>query len=250
MADKQQFPSEEIDLPSEGKLYPKDSPLATGKIEIKYMTAKEEDILTSENLLKKGIVIDKLLNSLILTKNINVSDLIVGDKNAVMVAVRILAYGPQYSVELENQFTGAKFSHTFDLTECPFKKLPTDIDYSQSNFSMQLPVSKVNIKYRLLTAGLEASIEKEIKNTSKFGSSTEMTSRLRNIIVEVDGDTDTATITNFVNNMLSQDSLALREEIQRISPDIILKQDVDMEGEMVEVDIPLTTNFFWPTTRG
>ena len=87
------FPSEVIDLPSEGKLYPKDSPLSEGKVEIKYMTAKEEDILTSQNLIKKGVVIDRLLDSLILTNGVTTDDMILGDKNAIMVAARILAYG-------------------------------------------------------------------------------------------------------------------------------------------------------------
>ena len=95
MSEEQKFPSEIIDLPSRGKVYPKDHPLASGKIELKYMTAREEDILTSQNLIKKGVVIEKLLNSLILTDGVLVSDLILGDKNAVMVAARILAYGPE-----------------------------------------------------------------------------------------------------------------------------------------------------------
>ena len=94
MSEEQKFPSEVVDLPSEGKLYPKDHPLASGKIELKYMTAKEEDILTSQNLIKKGLVLDKLLNSLILTDGVDIDDMVMGDKNAVMVASRILAYGP------------------------------------------------------------------------------------------------------------------------------------------------------------
>ena len=89
------FPSEIIDLPSEGKLYPEGSPLREGKLEGKYMTAKEEDILTSQNLIKKGLVIETLLASLILTKGVKSEDLIIGDKNALMVAARILAYGPE-----------------------------------------------------------------------------------------------------------------------------------------------------------
>ena len=96
MAEEQKFPTEMIDLPSEGKVYSKDSPLSSGKLEIKYMTAREEDILTSQNLIKKGLVIDKLLNSLIVTEGVSTDDLFIGDKNAVMVASRILAYGGEY----------------------------------------------------------------------------------------------------------------------------------------------------------
>ena len=131
MAEEQKFPSEVIDLPSKGKCYPKDSPLSSGKLEIKYMTAREEDILTSQNLLKKGIVIEKLLDSLILTKGANTDNLILGDKNAVMVASRILAYGPEYTCEIVNPSNGEKLTHTFNLADCPFKKLDGKIEGSE-----------------------------------------------------------------------------------------------------------------------
>ena len=247
MAEKAQFPTEVVDLPSKGLFYPKDSPISNGKIEIKYMTAKEEDILTSQNLIKKGLVIDKLLNSLIVTEGINVNDLLIGDKNAVMVAARILAYGPQYTVEIENKYTGDKMSHTFDLTECPFKELPDNVDYSKGEFEVELPTAKTKIKFKLLTGKEESTIEQELLKTAKFGASADMTTRLRHMITEVNGDRETSTINSFVQTMLSRDSLFLRGEVQRILPDIELKQNVEMEGELVEVDIPLTANFFWPS---
>ena len=161
MAEQKQefkFPTETIDLPSEGRLYPKDSPLSSGKIELKYMTAKEEDILTSQNLIKKGLVIDKLLNSLIVTEGIKTDDLFIGDKNAVMVASRILAYGGEYNVEVADPNTGETFQHTFDLTECSFKELPDDVDYSKNEFELTLPVSKVGITFKLLTGKDETNI--------------------------------------------------------------------------------------------
>jgi len=251
MADKKEFkfPSEVVDLPSGGKVYGKDSPLVSGKLEIKYMTAKEEDILTSQNLIKKGIVIEKLLDSLILTDGVKVNDLILGDKNAVMVASRILAYGSEYTVELENKYTGDKFDHTFNLTDCPFKVLPEDIDYSTGEFDFELPVSKVKVKFKLITGHEENKIDAEVKRTKKYGTSSEITSRLRNIITEIDGNREQDFINEFVQNMLSRDSLALREYLIKVTPDIELKQEVEMEGELVEVDIPLTANFFWPTTN-
>ena len=248
-AKQPKFPSEIIDLPSGGVVYPKDSPLSKGKIEIKYMTAKEEDILTSQNLIKKGVVIDVLLNSLILTEGITAEDLIIGDKNAVMVASRILAYGPEYEVELTNPETDEKFKHTFNLTECPFKELPEGVDYSQNLFEMELPISKKKIQFKLLSGKDEKAIDLQLKKTKKFGASTEITTRLRHAIVSVDGDDTLAVITTFINNMLSRDSLALRQYIAKIAPDVVLEQDVDMEGELVTVDIPLTTEFFWPTSE-
>ena len=100
---KQSFQSEKVTLQSKGLLYPKESPLSKGVIEMKYMTAREEDILTNQNLIQKGIVIDELLKSLIVTPGVDYNDLLVGDKNAIMVAARILGYGADYSFTYNNE---------------------------------------------------------------------------------------------------------------------------------------------------
>ena len=249
MAEQQKFPSEVIDLPSKGKLYPENHPLRDGKIDIKYMTAKEEDILTSQNLIKKGIVIDKLLNSLILTKGVNTDDMLLGDKNAIMVAARILAYGPEYTCELINPLTDEKFEHTFNLADCPFKELDESI--TENLFEVELPASKTKIKYSLLTGKDERLIEKDIKASKKIGNgvSPELTTRFRYLIKEVDGDNSQSVINNFSQNILARDSMFLREEMGKNAPDIDLTQEIDIEGETVSVDIPMTVNFFWPKTR-
>ena len=243
------FPSEVIDLPSEGKLYPEDSPLREGKIEIKYMTAKEEDILTSQNLIKKGIVIEKLLDSLILTKGVKSEDLVVGDKNAVMVAARILAYGPEYTCEVVNPNTDEKLTHTFNIADCPFIKLPKGVD--GNNFEFELPVSKQKIIFKLLTGKDERMINEELDKIRKLGTQVipELTTRLRYLITSIDGETKQNVINSFVENMLSKDSLSLRQEITKVTPDIDLSQEIDIEGESVKVDIPMTVNFFWPDTE-
>ena len=249
MAEQKQefkFPTEVVDLPSGGKLYPKDSSLSSGKIEIKYMTAKEEDILTSQNLIKKGVVIDKLLNSLIVSKGVTADDLFIGDKNAVMVASRILAYGGDYIVEVTNPNTGETQQQTFDLTSCQFKELPEDVDYSNNEFELELPITKVNITFKLLTGKDENDIANELKSLAKIGQQAEVTTRLKHVITSVNSETSKSIISNFVDNLLSKESLFLRDEIQRINPDINLKQEVDFGGESTEVDIPMTVEFFWP----
>ena len=243
------FPTEVVDLPSGGKLYSKDSPLSSGKIELKYMTAKEEDILTSQNLIKKGVVVDKLLDSLIITKNITSGDLLIGDKNAIMVASRILAYGGEYNVEVTNPNTGETLQQTFDLTQCEFKELPEDVDYSNNEFELELPVTKVKITFKLLSGRDEINISKELESLKKIGQQAEVTTRLKYVITSVNGETDKSIISNFVNNMLSKESLVLRDEIARINPDINLKQEVEFGGESTEVDIPMTVEFFWPKAR-
>ena len=241
------FPTEVIDIPSGGKVYPKDSPLAEGKIEIKYMTTKEEDILMSENLIKKGVVIDKLLDSLIVTKGVTTDDLIIGDKNAVLVAARILAYGPEYKVEVANpKNLEQKIEHTFDLSECAFKQPVGGVDYSDNSFDYETPVSKNKIKFKILTGREEKLIDKDINQSKKFGYNSEITTRLRYTITEVDGDNKPETITAFSQNMLARDSVALRKYINDISPDIDLTSEIEIGGEAVSVSIPLTVEFFWP----
>ena len=243
-----QYPSEIIDLPSEGKIYPEGSPLRQGKVEVKYMTAKEEDILTSQNLIKKGLVIDQLLNSLILTPGVHTDDLYVGDKNAIMVAARILAYGADYTVEFPVDDEGQTEEHTFNLSELEYKKFPDELEFSGNQFYMTLPVSKAEITFKLLTGKDEVKINEEIKSFEKLRDNRQVTTRLRYMITSVNGDDNTNVINQFVNNMLAKDSLAFRKYWTTIAPDIILEQDIIREGgDEVTVDIPLTTNFFWPT---
>ena len=246
MANEQKFPSEVIDLPSKGRLYPENSPLRDGKIEIKYMTAREEDILTSQNLIKKGVVIDKLINSLILTDNVHTDDMLLGDKNAVMVAARVLAYGPEYECNVQNPETGETASVVVNLADCPFKKLPKGV--TTNEFEVKLPISKKIITFKLLTGKEEKQITDDIEASKKTGSqiSPELTTRLRYTITSVEGDNSSSTINNFVQNMLARDSLFLRGEIKKLSPDIELQQEVEIGGETVKVDIPMTVNFFWP----
>ena len=186
------FPSEVIDLPSEGKLYPKEHPCSNGKIEIKYMTAKEEDILTSQNLIKKGVVIDTLINSLIITEGVTSNDLLIGDKNAVMVASRILAYGPEYVCEIKDPNTGNDITQTFNLA-----------DITENKFEVELPVSKSKVVFKLLTGLEEKNIEDELNSQKKIGSDIvpELTTRLRHCITSVDGDDSQSTINSFSVNI-------------------------------------------------
>ena len=159
------FPSEVIDLPSKGKLYPEEHPCSSGQIEIKYMTAREEDILTSQNLISKGVVIDQLLDSLILTEGIKSGDLILGDKNAVMVAARILAYGSEYTCEIQSPLSGKPIQHTFNLADCPFQKGPKGMDGNE--FKLLLPVCKKTISYKILTGNVKYSAS-AIYNTDMY----------------------------------------------------------------------------------
>jgi hypothetical protein len=253
---KTNFPTEIIPLPSRGFLYPEGHPLAEGVIEMKYMTAREEDILTSQNLIKQGVVLDKLFESLIVTP-VNYGDLFVGDKNAIMVASRILGYGKDYVVEIDDPFSpGNKQKVTIDLTQIEHKEVDYSLFESRKNeFDFTLPNSKRTVTFRLLTHDVEKQIQAEIKSMNKTlvrsGIDKELTTRLKHIIIAVDGEGGRATINDFVDNQLfALDSRALREYIRQISPDLDMTFTFISEttGEVKEMDIPMEVSFFWPST--
>jgi len=234
------FPTEEVELPSKGLVYPKDNPLSSGKVEVKYMTAKEEDILTNQSYIQKGIVLDKLLESVVVSK-INLKDLIVGDKNAILIATRILGYGKEY------KFTYNGEEQTIDLTSLedkPFDK--SQITEGKNEFSYTLPHSNTPITFKILTGHDEDKIERELAGLKKLNkdSSPELTTRLKYIITSVNGEEGTKEIREFVDNyLLARDSRALREYISQVQPDVDLTYVLD-GGE--EVKVPIGLNFFWP----
>jgi len=240
------FPTEMVELPSKGYFYADGHPLSSGTVEVKYMTAREEDILTSQNLIRQGIVIDKLLESLVVDKSIKMGDMMVGDKNALMVAARILGYGKNY----EFNYDGVE--QTVDLS----KLEPVEIDFNkftkgQNEFNFKLPNSEREITFKLLTSGDEENISVETTAKEKINKeqSFELTTRLKNMILSVDGNSDKANINNFVDNeFLSRDSLAFREYLTSITPDVDMTTKVkDSVGRESVVVIPVTLRFFWPS---
>ena len=241
------FPTEIVELPSKGLLYPKDNPLSSGKIEMKYMTAKEEDILTNQNYIRQGIVLDKLMQSLIVSK-CNYDDLVVGDKNAIMVASRILGYGKDYSFEYEGQEV------TIDLSEIEPKWINEEhlVEPNTNEFSYILPHTETPVTFKILNNKDEKMIESEVKGLKKINkqSSAELSTRLKHMLLSVNGDDTKKTIREFVDKyFLARDSRALREHIKEIQPDMDLTFDFFPEdgGDTQEdVKIPIGVTFFWP----
>lgn len=243
MSTEQKFPTEIVELPSKGLLYPKDSPLASGTIEMKYMTAKEEDILTNQNYIEKGVVIDKLLQSLIVDKTIDYNQILVGDKNALLIAARILGYGAEY----EFNYGGEK--EIIDLSSLDNKEIDEDLFKEGKNeFAYTLPTSNKNITFKLMTHGDETKLDQEVKGLKKINknSSPELSTRLKYMITSVDGDSDTKSIRAFVDNaFLARDSRAFRKYVAEIQPDVDLKFYPE-NGPEEGVDIPIGINFLWP----
>ena len=240
---KFKFPTEIVELPSKGLLYPEGHPLASGKVEMKYMTAREEDILTNQNYLKQGIVIDKLLQSLLVTK-FDYNDLLVGDKNAIMIAARVLGYGKDYDFTYEGE------DYTVDLSDLPTTYLDEDkITKGTNEFEFTLPHSGNKITFKLLNGHDEKAIEAELKGLKKINKdiSPEMSTRLKHQIISVNGEDDKKTVREFIDNyMLARDASALRAYIKEVSPDIKM---VFYKEDDEEVVIPLQVQFFWPDAR-
>jgi hypothetical protein len=241
------LPTETIDLPSKGLLYHESSPLSSGKIEMKYMTAKEEDILTNQNYIKSGTVIDKLLQSLIVTK-INYNDLLVGDKNAVMMAARILSYGSSYEFE----YNGIK--QEVDLSTIESKSLHLDFEKAtENNFTFTLPNTNNVLTFKLLSHGDENKIESEIKGLKKINKdfTNDVTTRLTHMITSINGSSEAKDIREFVNNyFLAKDARAFRQYYNELSPDIDLTVSItNSDGVEEDVDLPIGVTFFWPDSR-
>jgi hypothetical protein len=247
MESKFSLPTEMVELPSKGLLYPKDSPLASGKVEMKYMTAKEEDILTNINFIKNGTVIDKLLQSLIVTP-IDYNELLVGDKNAIMVAARILAYGKDYEIEHRGE------SITVDLSALENKEIDeSNYTKGKNEFTFQLPHTDNVVTFKILSHGDEKLIDQEVKGLQRIHKDNlaEVTTRLKRMITSVNGLTETKDVREFIDKyLLSKDARALREEYNRINPDVELTFTyINDSGDEEVADLPIGISFFWPDSK-
>jgi len=241
MDEKFKLPTETIELPSKGLLYPEDSELAKGTLEMKYMTAKEEDILTNQSYIRNGTVLDKLMKSLIVSK-IEFDDLLIGDKNAIMISARILGYGSEYSFEHNGE------TQTIDLSSLENKPLKEELFTNRLNeFEFTLPHSKNTVTFKLLTHKDEQDISRELEGLKKINkdSSTELSTRLKYLITSVEGSREKKDIRDFVENyFLAKDSRALREYIKKIQPDVDLTFFPNNGSD--RISIPIGISFFWP----
>lgn len=248
------FPVEVVELPSKGKLYPETNPLSKGTVELKYMTAREEDILASQNLIRKGVVLDKLFESVVVQKDVNIDDIFIGDKNAILLATRVLGYGPEYKVEVTDPFTGEVQKVTIDLGKLQIKEIDFDKLNSENRYEFELPSNKAKLIVKLLTHKDETDINAELQalkrlTKSKDAASHDVSTRLRYMIVSINGKEERAYINKYVQNQLiARDSRALRKFIKSISPDVDLSYEFtsDITGETEALDIPFGVGFFYP----
>ena len=241
-------PFDVIELPSKGLLYPD----SDGSLKIEYMTAEDENILTSPNLVQSGKVLDVLLERKIKDDKLKAKDLLVGDRNAIMVFLRSTSYGEMYPVKLTDPDTGEEFETEVDLSTLPMKEIGASPN-EEGLFEFKLTRSKKDIKFRLLTSQDEENLiksEEKRKKLLKTQVSKLLTNRLVTQIVEVDGNRDKSYIEQFVNYLPAGDSLDLRKYIDEIEPGIDLRADVESpSGAVFRSLVPITVQFFWPNIR-
>ena len=249
-------PTEFVDLPSGGIFYAEGHPLAdVDTLEIRHMTAKEEDILTSESLLKKGIAVDRLLQSVIVNKAVNLDDLLIGDKNALIIATRITGYGPHYATTVTCPVCRETNETVFDLSELvsnDTSHTPEGVEINEDgNFTFTLPRSEVDVEVKLLTSRDERTLAQTTEKKKKLKlPDSRSTDLLKLVTVSVDGRTDGESLTTFIEQMPLQDVKHLRKVYEQIKPDIDITYEFECDhcSYEGEVRMPLTAQFFWPNT--
>ena len=260
--EQQQFayitPTELVDIPSRGIYYPPEHPLhMVETIEIRHMTAKDEDTLTSKALLKKGLAVDKMLNDIIVDKRIKVENLLVGDKNALIIASRISGYGAEYETKVTCPSCGASVSNEFDLTQ---SEIAAPLDESslaelgitltdKRTFMVKLPLSKLNVELKLLTGADERLMIAKAQDQQKNNlPDSPMTQQMKYFIVSVNGQIDRRVVTQMIENMPARDSKFLRTVYKNINPNVNLDQQFVCSscGFEDRMEVPFTADFFWP----
>ena len=245
-------PTEFVELPSEGKFYPEGHPLhGVKELEIRFMTAKDEDILSSPSLLRKGTAIDRFLENVLINKNVKISDMLVGDKNALVIAARITGFGAEYAAKITCNTCAHAPEYNFDLSKIKASRADKDLELDlneNGTFNLKLPTTGVDLELRPLLSSdeqkLSAILKKQEENNRR---ETPLTTQLKSIIVSINGITNRAQIARFVENMPSRDSRYLREYYAKAIPNIDMTEDYVCPVCLTEqeVNVPITVNFFW-----
>ena len=245
------IPTEFVELPTKGKFYPPDHPLhKVEEVEMRYMSAKETDILTSKSLLKKGIAIDRMVESIVIDKRIKANEMFTGDKNALVVAARVSGFGENYDAQITCENCGATSEHEFDLGEIQTKETPEDVRFSDyGTFFIKLPKTEIEAECCLLTGKDEAALVNQADKRKKLKlNDTTMTDQYKMIIVSLNGVTERSKVEEFVDVMPAMDAMHLRKEYERARPDVDMTCAFECQQCQADnnVSIPFSANFFWP----
>ena len=249
-----EIPVSTVPVPSEGKVYPQNSSIyGRSTLDIKAMTAREEDILTSAALIRQGTVLNHLIQSCLIDKNVSIDDMLLGDRNALMVAVRITGYGASYGVQASCPECAEQSEQNFDLAELEIKRLEIEpVIEGENRFSFTLPITKKEVHFKFLTGKdeREMSVVADRKKKLMPGSQVEsqVTSRLEHVILSIDGVEDRNKVNSFIKNMPALDSRKLRTYIESHEPGIDMAAWMSCPhcSESSQISMPLGINFFWP----
>jgi len=248
-------PTEFVELPSGGRFYAQNHPLYNQQsVEIKQMTAKEEDILTSRTLLKNGVAIDRVLQSLVMDNRINVDTLLVGDRNAILIAARISGYGNDYTTHVDCPACGTTQTNTFDLNDIQMQDLEQSealgvVDNNDGTFTTVLPKTGLTVDFRLLNGRDEKNILAQAENDRKRKRpETNVTTQIKNMVVSVNNDESPQAINFLIENIPSLDARHLRTCYKLTAPNVDMTQNFECSncGHEQDLEVPLTADFFWP----
>jgi hypothetical protein len=249
------FPTNAVPLPSRGLLYDQNTPLSNGLVEMKFMTAREENILTTESYITQGIVIDKFLESMIVSPKFNYDDLLIGDKDALIIASRVYGYGEIYTIELTAP-SGRKQKIDVDLTQLQHKQLDeSKLTTGQNRFAYSFSnrLGDYTLEFKLLTIGDNRKIEEKLKKFRVAGSADrQITTRLEQMIVSVNGNSDPNFIKLFVENeFMAIDSRRFREYVASLTPGVNMEIEAvdEVTGEPFRGNVTIGSDFFWPDIR-
>jgi hypothetical protein len=250
------IPTEFVEMPSRGQFYNEGHPLHNqDTVEIRHMTAKEEDILTSRTLLKKGIALDRLVDNVLVDKRIKAAEMFIGDKNAILLMSRILAYGPEYNTNVTCPSCYSQTRYDFNLLEYKTTH-PEEIENPEfsitpnNTFKITLPRTKVEVEVKLLKGSDEQYLARisERKRKAKTTSDSILIEQMESFINSVNEISDKKIIKKFVETMPAQDSRFLRRIYATTVPNIDLTQNFECNecGVEIDMEVPFTTDFFWP----
>ncbi|UCG92058.1 MAG: hypothetical protein JSV97_13555 [candidate division WOR-3 bacterium] len=251
-------PTEFVELPSRGQFYSPEHPLHNKEVvEMRYMTARDEDILTSRSLLKNGLAIERLLENLIVDSEVQPNNLLIGDKNALLVAARVSGYGENYNVTIKCPSCNTNVAHDFDLSALSVNHgVQPDEDNAsgvhktdRGTFIAELPRTKFSVEFRLLTGEDEIYLSKASAQLAKLNlPDAGATNLLKRLVVEVNGVNTPSEIHNFIDNMPAQDARHLRACVQVVTPNLDMTQSIECSscGAVTEMEVPFTSEFFWP----
>lgn len=230
-----------VQLPSQGVHY------ANGKksLRVAYLTASDENILMSPNLIQSETVVDELLKRKILDKDIPFDEIVEEDKQAILIFLRNTAFGTEYSLTLTDPITKKQFETQLDLSVLKVKEFKLKPD-SNGEYEFILPMSKKNVTFKFLTNTQEKELQ-TIKETSGSNVVPVNTKKLEMMIKSVDGQRDQMAIYQFIQNLPIKDSLEFKKFVSENKPGLDLIVDVIApSGEKVPVLVDFGVEFFRP----